>query len=235
MKKIIVAFGSHPDDVELCCSGTLIKLGKKGYKIIIVDLTRGERGSRGNEQRRLKESKIALDIMGLEFRENLKIPDTNIEINVENRNKIIGILRKYKPEVIFLPYWEEKHPDHRNASKLIHEASFYSGLKNIKTDYESFRPMHNVFYLGRDLVEPTFIVDITNEYQTKMKAIKAYESQFENDTDMDLSETLKTPFSIENLEAKDRFYGSLIGVQFGEPFYLKSPFKNNDPIKLLCS
>ena len=173
--------------------------------------------------------------MGLDFRENLKIPDTNIEINVENRNKIIDILRKYKPEVIFLPYWEEKHPDHRNASKLIHEASFYSGLKNIKTDYESFRPRHNVFYLGRDLAEPTFIVDITNEYQTKLKAIKAYESQFKNDTNMDLSEILKTPYSVENLEAKDRFYGSLIGVQFGEPFCLKIPFKNNDPVKLLSS
>ena len=145
MKAKIVAFGSHPDDVELCCSGTLIKLAKKGYRIVIVDLTQGERGSRGNKQRRIKESRIALEIMGLEFRENLKIPDTNIEINVENRNKIIDILRKYKPEVIFLPHWEEIHPDHRNASKLIHEASFYSGLKNIKTDFESFKPVHSVF------------------------------------------------------------------------------------------
>ena len=235
MKVTIMAFGAHPDDVELRCSGTLIKLAEKGHKIAVVDLTRGECGSRGSPPKRMEESKTALNIMGLDFRENLELSDTNIEINEKNKIKVINIIRKYKPEIIFLPYLDDRHPDHTYASKLIFEASFYSGLKNIKTDYESFRPVYNIYYMCHYTFEPTFIVDISDVFEKKINAINAYKSQFEINKEMELNDLLKSPFSLENVEAKDRFYGSLIGVRYGEPFLLKNPVKTSNPINLLFS
>jgi len=233
MKATIIAFGAHPDDVELRCAGTLIKLAEKGHKIAVVDLTQGECGSRGTLQKRMEESKIALDIMGLDFRENLKLSDTNIEINEKNKIKVINIIRKYKPEIIFLPYLDDRHPDHTYASKLIFEASFYSGLKNIKTDYEAFSSVYNIYYMCHYTFEPTFIVDISDVFERKIKAIKAYKSQFGVGKEIELKDLLKSPFSLENIEAKDRFYGSLIGVRYGEPFLVEKPIKTNDPINLL--
>ncbi|NVM01678.1 MAG: bacillithiol biosynthesis deacetylase BshB1 [Candidatus Helarchaeota archaeon] len=230
-----MAFGAHPDDVELRCAGTLIKLAKKGHKTVVVDITQGEFGSRGSPQKRIKESKKALNVMGLNLRENLKIPDTNIEINEGNKIRVINVIRKYKPEIVFLPYWDDRHPDHANASKLINDASFYSGLKSIKTDYESFKPIYNIYYMCHYTFEPTFIVDISDVFEKKIKAIKAYKSQFEVNKDTELDDLIKSPFSVENLEAKDRFYGSLIGVRYGEPFLLRNPVKTSDPINLLFS
>ena len=235
MKVTIMAFGAHPDDVELRCAGTLIKLAKKGHKTVVVDITQGEFGSRGSPQKRIKESKKALNVMGLNLRENLKIPDTNIEINEGNKIRVINVIRKYKPEIVFLPYWDDRHPDHANASKLINDASFYSGLKSIKTDYESFKPVYNIYYMCHYTFEPTFIVDISDVFEKKIKAIKAYKSQFEVNKDTELDDLIKSPFSVENLEAKDRFYGSLIGVRYGEPFLLRNPVKTSDPINLLFS
>jgi len=232
MKKTIMAFGAHPDDIELRCSGTLIKLAQRGHKIIAVDLTQGDRGTRGTPQKRLEEANKSLKIMGLDIRENLKIPDTNIQKNEENKLKVINIIRKYRPDVIFLPYWDDKHPDHLHSSYLISEASFYSGLKNIKTDYESFRPIYNVYFMCHYTFQPTFIVDISDIFQIKLKAIKAYKSQFKDDKK---KISPKSPFYLENFLAQDRFYGSIIGVKYGEPFLLKNPIETENPINLLFS
>ena len=235
MKKTVMAFGAHPDDIELRCAGTLIKLAYSGSGVIVVDLTAGESASHGTPGTRLKESCKALNIMGLGIRENLNIPDTAIYNNESNRLKVIDIIRKYRPDIILIPYWDDRHPDHYHTSNLVAEASFYSGLRKIKTDYKHFRPAYTLYYMCHYPFDPVFIVDISEEFKTKLKAVKAYKSQFNNIVNKENTKQVLTPFSVQKFTAQDRFYGSLIGVEYGEPFTLKNPVKTNNPVNLLFS
>ncbi len=235
MKKTVMAFGAHPDDIELRCAGTLIKLANEGNTVILVDVTKGDRGSHGTPDIRLHDSRKALNIMGLKIRENLNIPDTAIYNNESNRLKVINIIRKYRPDIILIPYWDDRHPDHYHTSNLVAEASFYSGLKKIKTDYTHFRPVYILYYMCHYPFDPAFIVDISEEFKTKLKAVRAYKSQFSQTSNKRNTKQVLTPFSVQKFTAQDRFYGSLIGVKYGEPFTLKNPVKTNNPVTLLFS
>jgi bacillithiol biosynthesis deacetylase BshB1 len=222
-KMDILAFGAHPDDVELSCSGTLIKHIKAGMKVGIVDLTEGELGSRGSVDSRYEESARAMEILGVSVRENLKMPDGFIFKNKENLLKVIQALRKYQPKIVLANAISDRHTDHGKAADLIAEACFLSGLKRIETNeegiaQEAFRPSALYHYIQDNYIDPDFVIDITPHFEQKMKSVLAYETQFYNPD----QKGPKTPISGEDflkfLEARAREMGRKIQSEFGEGF-----------------
>ncbi|CUS78545.1 bacillithiol biosynthesis deacetylase BshB1 [Candidatus Kryptobacter tengchongensis] len=236
MKLYALAIAAHPDDIELSCSGTIIKLTHKGYPVGILDLTRGELGTRGNEKIREEEAKEAASLMGVKVRENLELPDGGIEVTQKNKIELIKIIRKYKPDIIFAPYWVERHPDHENTSKLVREAWYLSGLAKLKTklngkSQEPFRPKKIFFYVQYFYQQftPNLIIDISDVFDKKIKVIECYKSQFFNPSVKfnDKETLLSTPDFKEYLIARARFFGEMIGRKYGEPFLTLSPIGLN--------
>lgn len=220
-----IFFSAHPDDVELSAGGTVIALVKAGYKIGIVDLTQGELSTRGNLKSRAIETKNASKVMGIHFRDNLKISDGNIENNEKNRRKIIEVLRKFRPKIVFAPYPKDRHPDHINASKLLTESFFYSGLPKIKTRLQSYRP-EKVFYYAQHFDIPTsFIFDISETYEQKIEAVKCYKTQFFTDHMKGPQTYISGKSFGDNLEARSINWGFRIGAKYGEPFFTESNLK----------
>ena len=221
-----LAFAAHPDDAELSMGGTIAKLTGAGRSFGIIDLTEGEQGTRGNTHTRYKESEDASKILGLNIRENLKLRDGNIFVDEGNTQKVISIIRKYRPKIIFAPYINDRHPDHIETSRLIKRAFFQAGLPKIPTEYEgtiqeAYRPA-KIFYFAQTYeFHPTFIVDISDSFNIKMKAIKAYKTQFHVEGfNIEEPETfISTPEFIQYIEARAKTYGFKIGKKYGEPFY----------------
>ena len=235
MKLDLLAIAAHPDDIELTCGGTLIKLVKQGRKVGVLDLTRGELGTRGNEQIREAEAAEATRILGIHVRENLALRDGNIEVNQATRLQVIQIIRKYKPELLLIPHWLERHPDHEHAHTLSREAWFYSGLQKIKTVFEGvqqepFRPRSYYHFMQTYEFVPSFVVDITDEYEQRMEALRAYRSQFYDPQSEERETFLSTPEFMEMLRTRFEYFGDRIGRKYGEPFYsinmigIDSPF-----------
>ena len=188
MKLDILAFAAHPDDIELACSGTLIKHIKNGSKVGIIDLTEGELGSRGSKELRYQEATAASKIIGNIVRENLNLGDGFFEINTDSLLRVIEMIRKYQPEIILCNAIKDRHPDHGRGSELVKRAAFLSGLVKIKTEIdnksqEKWRPKQVFHYIQDEYIEPDFVIDITKEMETKMKSIQAYSSQFYNPTE----------------------------------------------------
>lgn len=223
----ILAIGVHPDDVELSCSGTIMKHIDMGYSAAIVDLTRGELGSRGTIETRKEEARAAQIIMGVEYRENLGMEDGFFAHNEENLKKIIRILRKYRPKIVLANAIDDRHPDHGRAAKLTADACFLSGLLKIETLDENgnkqlaWRPNVVYHYTQDRNLEPDFVIDITAFYDRKIQSILAYSTQFSSN-EKPITEGPQTPISspmfLESLKAKDRVSGRLINVEFAEPF-----------------
>ena len=226
MKKIdCLAFGAHPDDVELFCSGLLAKLTKQRYTTGIIDLTRGELSSNGTPEIRESEAKKASEILQVTIRQNLEFQDGNIENNHQNRIEIIKQLREYQPDLILLPYWEDRHPDHVAASKIITDACYYSGLSKIDTNHEPHRPKTILNYMMHSIFTPSLIVDISKEMDTKIKAIKSYESQFGQSDGKNNETYINKPEFFDSIVNRAKFYGYEINAKFGEPYYYKGIFK----------
>lgn len=220
----VLAFGAHPDDVELSIGGTIAKLTKQKLKVGIVDFTQGELGTRGNAKIRLNESKKAAEILKVKVRENLSLPDGGIRLSPEFVKIVVKVLRKYKPKIVLAPFFKDRHPDHIGAGLIIKEAVYLSGLAKYKTaengkEQSRFRPFR-IFYFFQTLeVEPTFIVDVSNTFQIKMNAIKSYKTQFHNPKSKEPATTLSDPNFLKYIEARCRVNGFKIGKEFGEPFY----------------
>ncbi len=230
MKLDVIFFAAHPDDAELSCGGTIAKMVKAGKKAGIIDLTSGELGTRGSEEIRSKELAKASNILKLTVRENLMLKDGNIENNERNRLKVISAIRTYKPTIIFLPYEYDRHPDHQHANKLIRESAFYSGLNKLETQFEgvpqqAFRPLRNIYFMQTYTFDPSFIIDITDVFETKMKAVRCYSSQFYNPKSKEPGTFISDKKFIEYLEARATFYGFQIGVKYGEPFFMEEKLK----------
>ena len=228
MKVDVLAFGAHPDDVELTCGGTVAKLSRNGKSVGIIDLTQGELGTRGTKSIRRKEAEAAASILGVAFRENLKIPDGDIDVNKKNLTKIIEALRTCRPEVILYPHSLERHPDHEHAHRLCKEAWFYAGLEKITTrvngrKQDPFRPKKHFNYMQKYEFAPSFIVDVSDFYDLKTKSLYAFESQFYNPRSNERETLLSSKLFLESLKARDVHYGSLINVEFGEPFFSIEP------------
>ncbi len=226
MKLDILAIGVHPDDVELGCSGTLINEIKNGKKAGIIDLTEGELGTRGSAESRYREAAHAAAIMGVQFRENLKMKDGFFENDEVNKLKLISAIRKYRPAVVLGNILNDRHPDHGRAGKLISDCCFLSGLKKITTkdeqgnDQDRWRPAYLLHYLQDRYHEPDLLVDISDVFETRMQAIRAYETQFHSvQADTTEPETyISTPEFLESVVARARMLGKRIGVRYAEGF-----------------
>jgi bacillithiol biosynthesis deacetylase BshB1 len=233
-----LAFGAHADDVELGCGGTLIKLARLGHKTGIVVLTRGEMATRGSAASRTREFASAAKIMGLTVHHMLDIPDGRVEVTWQNKLKIIRVLRGHRPKIVFAPYWVSRHPDHEQTSHLVRHAAYLAGLKKIDTGEPPFRPHKVIYYQTRFEFTPSFIVDISDAHGQKMKAIRAYKSQFHSPdrAKSPQEETLiGRPEFLDTIEIRSRHYGTPIGVRYGEPFLVREAIKLEDPVRFFGS
>ena len=236
----VLAIGAHPDDIELTCSGTIAKLVKNGRSVGILDLSRGELGTRGTPTLRARESAEAARILGARVRENLNIPDGNIEVSKRNLAKVITVVRKHRPKFLLIPYSSERHPDHEHAHQIAKEASYYSGLAKIRTTdhgrpQQPFRPDCYFEYMMVHSFTPSFIVDISGVYETRLAAIKAFGSQLHNPESDEPETFLSTAHFMDFLETRAKYYGDLIGVKYGEPFFSIKPIGITDIFDLLIS
>lgn len=240
MKLDILAIGSHPDDVELGCSGTLINEVRRGKKVGIVDLTQGELGTRGTIETRYQEAAAAAKIMGLTVRENLKMRDGFFRNDEEHQKQLIQVIRKYKPEIVIGNILEDRHPDHGRAGWLIYDACFFSGLRQIKTldengqEQEKWRPKMLLQYIQDRFFEPDIILDVTDVWEQRTEAIKAYGTQFLPDASSDPQTYISSPDFTEALTARARLLGKRIGVKYAEGFLSKKSIglKNLDALVL---
>ncbi len=228
MKLDILAIGAHPDDIELSCAATVAKLVKEGRKVAILDLTQGELGTRGSKAIRRREAENSARILGVEFRDNLKLPDGDIECSRKNAIKVMEAIRSHQPSILLFPHSLERHPDHEHAYRLCKEAWFLAGLEKILTrvngkKQEPFRPKKYFHYMQKYEFVPSFIVDVSDVYDIKTKALSAFESQFYNPHSKERETRLSSKLFLESIRARDMYHGSLIDAAFGEPFYSIEP------------
>jgi len=216
----VLAIAAHRDDVEQTCGGTLLRMASRGSRTAILDLTRGEAGTRGTAQERAREAAEAGRLLGVTWREALDLPDGAIENTPENRTKIVRVLREVRPRVVILPYWEARHPDHAIVAKLGYEACFLSGLAKVDTGTVPHRPFKIVYASLYADVRPSFIVDVTPFVEQRHAALMTYKSQYANQAG---GSALFVPEAEirERTFAEARHYGLLAGVKYGEPFVQK--------------
>ena len=222
MKLDLLAIAAHPDDVELTCGGTLLKMARLGYKTGILDLTQGEMGTRGTPETRAKEAAAAARLLRVSWRNTLAVPDSDVQPTRPHKLRLAQVIREVRPHTVILPYWEARHPDHYHASTLGYEGCFLAGLKQLAIHGEAHRPFKILYSTSYATVRPTFIVDISAEYQARRKAILAYGSQCRPKSRQKKS---KVFLAIDRLEDEmnqlARHYGQMIGVKYGEPFLQK--------------
>jgi bacillithiol biosynthesis deacetylase BshB1 len=216
----VLAIAAHRDDVEQTCGGTLLRMAARGLRTAILDLTRGEAGTRGTAEDRAREAAEAARLLGVSWREALDLPDGAIENTLENRTKIVRVLRELRPRVVILPYWQARHPDHAIVATLGYEACFLSGLAKVETGGTPHRPYKIVYASLYSDVRPSFIVDVTPFIEQRHAALMAYKSQYAN---QDTGSALFVPVDEirERTFAEARHYGLLAGVKYGEPFVQK--------------
>jgi bacillithiol biosynthesis deacetylase BshB1 len=229
MKLDLLAIAAHPDDVELTCGGTLLKMAGRGYKTGILDLTAGEMGSRGTPETRAKEAAKAAKLLGVAWRGTLGVPDSDVQPTRQHKLRLAGVIRQMRPQTVIIPYWEARHPDHYHASTLGYEGCFLAGLKALPIEGEAYRPFKILYATSFADVRPTFVVDITEEFERRRKAILAFASQFRPAK----GEAKSSVFlAIDRLEEEmnqlARHYGQMIGVKYGEPFLTKELMQVED-------
>jgi bacillithiol biosynthesis deacetylase BshB1 len=225
----LLAIAAHPDDVELTCGGTMLKMAQAGYKTGILDLTAGEMGTLGTPETRAKEAALAAKILKVKYRGTLGVPDSDVNASREHKLRLAAAIRELRPRTVIIPYWEARHPDHYNASTLCYEGCFLAGLKQLPVTGEPFRPHKILYSTAFTNVRPTFVVDITSQFAQRHKAIRAFTSQFRG-----TSRKRKVFLAIDRLEEEMNqialHYGDMIGVRYGEPFLQKEMMKINDVV-----
>ncbi len=227
----ILAIAAHPDDVEQTCGGTLIRMAEAGYRTGVLDLTAGDMGTRGTPEERIQESEAAGRIMLLSWRGNLRMPDARLENTLATRLHIAAEIRRLRPRVLILPYWEARHPDHYRTGEIAFEASFLAGLKKLDPETPPHRPFKVIYSSVYANVTPGFVVDISAQFERRMDALLSYRSQYGAATAG--SELFPNEREIrERLGAVARFYGNLIGAKYGEPFVVKEAMRVDDVMAL---
>ena len=223
MKVDILAIGSHPDDVELGCSGTIAKEISNGKRVGIIDLTRGELGTRGSAEIREKEANQAAEILKVSFRENLNFKDGFFKNDEEHQLKLIQVIRKYRPDFILCNAPDDRHIDHPKGAKLVVDACFLSGLEKIESTLEGnkqepWRPNNIYHYIQWKSLKPDFVVDISNHFKTKIKSVKAFKSQFYDGNETVHNTPISTKNFLDSIEYRARDLGRLTNVDYGEGF-----------------
>jgi bacillithiol biosynthesis deacetylase BshB1 len=229
----LLSIAAHPDDVELTSGGTMLKMAQEGYRTGILDLTRGETGSRGTAETRRREAAKAGNILRAAIRRNLGLPDARLEFREDYKIAIAEIIRELQPHIVILPYWEGRHPDHYTAAKLGYEACFIAGLKNYPLSGEPFRPFKILYAAAYDYIRPTFCIDITKYFARRKKAILAYASQFAPPQKDRRSQVFLPLDELEGrMNSIAQYYGRLIGVKYAEGFVVKEVMQVDDLMKL---
>lgn len=233
MKLDVLAIAAHPDDVELTCGGTLLKMAQKGYATGILDLTEGEMGTRGTRETRAEEAALAAKLLKVRWRGTLGVPDSDVQPTRQNKLSLAIRIRQLRPHTVILPYWEARHPDHYHTSELGYEGCFLAGLKQLPIEGEPYRPFKILYATSFEGMAPTFVVDVTKQYETRRRAILAYGSQFRP------AKSAKKPkvyLAIDELDSKmdllARHYGQMIGVKYGEPLLQKEMMAVEDVVTL---
>lgn len=232
MELDILSVVAHPDDTELTCGGTVIKMAQAGYRVGVLDLTAGESGTRGNALLREREAKRASKVLGLVHRENLYLPDAGIEEVREFKLKIAKRIRALRPRTVILPYWEGRHPDHYATGRIGYEACFLAGLARLPLEGKPHRP-HKIVYASLYVpsLRPTFVVDITEQIERKLKAILCYSSQFSPRKDMQNLFPARADLR-ERVTSLARHFGLMIGVRYGEPFVTREVARVDDIVNM---
>ena len=232
----VLAIAAHRDDVELTCGGTLLRAAAFGRRTGIVDLTQGEMGTRGSAELRQQESERAAAVLGVAVRENLGLPDAGIENTGETRARLVQVLRRLRPAVVIAPSRDGRHPDHRVASELIRDACFLAGIVRFAPGLPAHRPRKLLYSIAyrEDAPKPTFVVDVTAEFERKMEAIRCYGSQFDGATQA--GEVLPNGEPLYDVvRHQAAHYGSLVRVRYGEPFYTIETMRVDDVASLEVS
>jgi N-acetylglucosamine malate deacetylase 1 len=228
----LLAIAAHPDDVELSSGGTLLRMAQQGYKTGILDLTAGEMGTRGTRETRAQEAAAAAKILQVTWRGILGVPDSDVQASRANKLLLAAKIRELRPKTVILPYWEARHPDHYNASTLGYEGCFLAGLKQLPLEGTAYRPFKILYSTAYADVRPTFVVDITEQYDQRKRAILAYASQFP----AQLPQNEGVHLGLDELENEmsmlARRYGQMIGVKYGEPYLTKELMKVDDVVKM---
>lgn len=235
MKLDVLAIGSHPDDVELGCGGTLALLASQGRKVGIVHLTRGEQGTRGTPEERVAEARKAAAALGAEVLELLDCGDGALRYGTAEEDELIGLLRRLRPDLVLGPTPRDRHPDHSRAHQLVEAACFYAGLRNRAPGAgPPHRPAATFSYMQHDTFEPSFIVDVSAVWEAKLASLRAHRSQFHQPGEAAPPVTkIATPEFWQAVEGRARHFGLLIGAAFGEPFWSRLPLAVADPMSVL--
>ncbi len=223
MKLDLLAFGVHPDDVELSCAGVLLKEKLNGKKTGIIDLTEGELGTRGTAATRRAEAAAAAEILGVDIRENLQMADGFFSNDETHQRKIIQAIRKYQPEIVLCNATSDRHPDHGRSAKLVSDACFLSGLMKIETTNNNelqaaWRPKYVLHYIQDRFIMPNFVIDISSVFEQKLAAIKAYHTQFHKPGEDGPTTYISTPDFFDSVVYRHKWFGKMIGVKYAEGF-----------------
>lgn len=227
MKLDILAFAAHPDDVELACSGTLAKHAEMGENVGIIDLTRGEMGTRGTPEKRMDEAAKSAEILGLKVRENLGFKDAFFKNDLEHQTEIVKKIRQYQPKIVLANAISDRHPDHGRASELLSESVFLAGLKQFETKddkgniQEAYRPSQVYHYIQSIPIKPDFVVDVSEQWDKKMNSIKAFDSQFYKPGSEEPETYISSPRFMKMVEARAMEFGQIIGVDYAEGYTIE--------------
>jgi len=227
----LLAIAAHRDDVEQTCGGVLIRMAEKGYRTGVMDLTAGEMGTRGDAQTRAREAEEAARELLLTRRENLGLPDARLASSEEAKLSLAAAIRQSRPRTVILPYWEGRHPDHYRAAELGYEACFLAGLKKLELAGEPHRPAKILYAALYANVRPTFVVDISAQFERRMRALFCYRSQYEDQAAGAGLFPARQEME-ERLRAVAQYYGMLIGVKYGEPYVVKEMMSVEDVVKM---
>src|SRR5262245_52451799 len=220
----ILAFGPHPDDIEIGIGGTVARHAALGFQVGLCDLTSGEMGSNGTPDERLAEAEAARQVLGAVWRENLRIPDRRIGADPSHIKQVVALIRRQRPKVVAAPYWSDRHPDHGAASELVTEAVFNAGLRRYEAEGEAWKPDWICYYFINQSTTPSFVVDVADHYESKRRALDCHVSQFRRTGSTGgVATPVNTPLFRQLVESRDAQFGALAGVRWAEGFVVREP------------
>jgi len=227
----VLAIGAHPDDVELTVGAAVALLARQGYRVAIADLTRARLSTRGDEATRAAEAAEAAKILGVADRINLDLSEGSLLDDREPLHRLVSLIRETRPGLILAPYWEDRHPDHSDASRLIQRAYFWAGVSKFGDDQPPHRPKRVAYYFSHWETTPSFVVDVSETFELKMQSARAYRSQFELPPGEEANTFISRPDFLQRIVARAEYFGSRIGARYGEPFLVREMNRVEDVVR----